>query len=208
MPFTALNHGANMFRRGAAASAQNSRAQDDGFARKQIEIFRRGFRIDHAIAGALRKSHVGHGAHRKRAGHRGEFLQNAQMVLRAHGAVRADHLHAALVQNRPGIFRPRAAEGAALFGVGHLGDDGQLRKRTNRIDRRHKFVGIAESFQDKKIHAAFFERLGLLAKNFLEMFRAWPRAHRRKMPSGPIDPAIRTSCRAASRASRAIFTPR
>ena len=36
---------------------------------------------------------------------------------------------------------------------------------------RQKFCGISESLQDEKIHAAFFERLGLFAKDFPEMFR-------------------------------------
>ena len=92
------------------------------------------------------------------------------MVLRADGAIRADDLHASLAQKRPGIPGPRAAECGAFLGIGHLGDDGQLRKRTNRFDCRHELVGIAECLQDEKIHAAFFERLGLLAKNFPEMF--------------------------------------
>src|SRR4029077_6133979 len=79
--------------------------------------------------------------------------------------------HASLVQKRPGIFRPGAAEGAAFLGVRHLRHDGELRERTNRFDSRQKFRGISESLQDEKIHAAFFERLGLLAKNFPEMLR-------------------------------------
>ena len=102
---------------------------------------------------------------------RSEFLQNPQMILRAHGAVRADDLDAAFVQKRPGVLRTRAAEGAAFFRVSHFRNDGELRERTNRFDGRHEFGGIPKCFQDEKIHAAFLERLGLLAKNFPEMFR-------------------------------------
>ncbi len=123
-----------------------------------------------------------------------KFLQNPQMVLRADGAVRADRLNAALVQKRPGIPRARAAEGGSLFGIGQLRDNGQLRKRTNGFDCRQQFLGIAERLQNEKIHAAFLERLGLFAKDFPDMFRQAPRAPAGRRPSGPIDPAIRTSC--------------
>src|ERR1700692_2842992 len=93
------------------------------------------------------------------------------MVLRADGAIRADHLHSAIMQESPGIFRPGATEGVTFLGVRHLRHDGELRERTNRFDSRQKLGGISKSFQDEKIHAAFFERLGLLPEYFPEMLR-------------------------------------
>src|SRR5258706_13055785 len=56
--FHCPSHGLNVIRRGPAATAQNARAKSDRLTSKKIEIFRRRFRIDHEIAGALRKSHV------------------------------------------------------------------------------------------------------------------------------------------------------
>ena len=67
---------------------------------------------------------------------------------------------------------------------------------------------VRKRLQNEEIHAALFQRQRLLAVNRREFP---PRGSSRMpgpMPSGPIEPAMSTSCAAASRASRAIFTPR
>jgi len=77
---------------------------------------------------------------------------------------------------------------------------GSCGKRTYGRDRRRELFEIAEGFQNEKIHAAFFERFRLLSKKFPGIDPPALHVLAELAPSGPIEPAIRTSCLAASRA--------
>ncbi len=100
-----------------------------------------------------------------------------------------------------------AAHRGAFLGVSHFGDDGEIRERANGVDGREQLVEIAESFEDEEIDAALFESSGLLFENreYLVIAQIANLAHDAERS---IEPAMRTSCLAASRASRAILTPR
>ena len=74
-------------------------------------------------------------------------------------------------------------------------------------DSAYEFLDIAKCFQEEEIDTPLLKRFGLFSKYLPRVFdRGTVRC--RTTPSGPIEPAIRTSCLAASRASRAILTPR
>src|SRR6266850_2237215 len=91
-----------MRRRGSAAAAKNAHAERSRFAREESEVFRRGSRINDAVAFALRKSCVGHAADAKII-HGGQLLQNWQKWLRAERAVSADDLDILVFQLCRGI---------------------------------------------------------------------------------------------------------
>ena len=156
--------GANVFRRGSAAAADQARAQLGSFLREEREIFGRRTRIDGAVADAFGEACVGHGGQRQRSGSR-EIAQDGKQKLRADGAIRSDGLNIFVFQFFPGVLRASAAEGGAFVGVGHLRDDGQTREGTDGVDRAEEFFDVAESFQDEKIHAALFEGSGLLLED-------------------------------------------
>ena len=84
---------------------------------------------------------------------------------------------------------------------------GRLREGADRVDCGEQLVEVAESFNDEEIDAAFFESAGLLFENREDLFM-WQVADLGADTRGPIEPAIRVSSLAASRASRAILTPR
>ena len=59
--------------------------------------------------------------------------------------------------------RARSVDGRAFFGKRHLRDDGQRRERADRVDGREQQIEARERLQNKKVDAALFERLRLLA---------------------------------------------
>ena len=85
--------------------------------------------------------------------------------MRADGAVRAEGLNVFVFQVFPGILWARAAEGGAFVGVGEFSGDGQTRERADGVHGGYEFFDVAESFEHKQIHAAFFERAGLFFEN-------------------------------------------
>ena len=126
--FHRLGHGADVFRRCAAASAENPYAERCGILREVREIFRRRSRIDGAIAHAPRKADIGHRAARNRAVPRessssigssdcGPSVQFVPIDLDVRGR-----------ESRGSIRRTRAAIGGAIFGKSHLRDDRQIGK--------------------------------------------------------------------------------
>src|SRR6266446_7281199 len=80
-----------MLWRCSATTTENAHAVRSGFAREERKIFRRGFRINDAIAFALGKSGIGHCADANAIDSR-KFLQNRQKRLRAKRTIRANHL--------------------------------------------------------------------------------------------------------------------
>ena len=191
--------------RSAAAAADDARTESDGIAAKLREIFGRGTRINDTIAHALRESRVGHGG--KRPPGAGQFLENGKNRLGTERAVGADGLHVFVREVRRDFPRAEAAERDAVFGKGHLRDDRQCGKRPDRVHGGQQDVEVGEGLEQEEIDAALFERQGLLAVHFADLIGGkianlrgeGYRAHRT---------AISTSRAAASRASRATFTPR
>ena len=100
----------------------------------------------------------------------GELPQNRQQRLRTDRAIRADALNIFVLQLLPHVLRTPAAECGSLFRVRHLRHDRQSRKRPDRVNRRQQFLEIHERFQQEKIHAALFERPGLLLENSGDLF--------------------------------------
>src|SRR6266481_751131 len=166
-----FSHGADVRRRGATAAAEKAHAERRRFARKEREIFRRGFRIDDAVALAFGEAGVGHAADTEIV-HSGKFLQNRQKRLWAKRAIRADHLNILVFQLRCGIRGADIAVGRAFFRVGKLRHDGQSGKRANRVDGEEQFFDIRKRFEDVEVHAALFESESLLVKNVQNLFRS------------------------------------
>src|SRR6202521_5544481 len=167
-----FSHGADVRRRGATAAAEKAHAERRRLAREKREIFRRGFRIDDAIALAFGEAGVGHAAYTEIV-HSGKLLQNRQQRLRTKRAIRADHLNILVFQLRRGIRGADIAVGRAFFRVGELGDDGQTRKGANRVDGEEQFFDIRKRFEDVEVDAALFESESLLVKNVQDLFREW-----------------------------------
>ena len=109
-----LRHRADVLGRGAAATAQDARAEGRGFAGEEREIFGRRARIDDAVAHALGKSGVGHALTR-----RSPMLAEAPRIgssdLWAQRAVRADDLNVFVRQLRGGFGRTQVAVGSCLL---------------------------------------------------------------------------------------------
>ncbi len=120
----------------------------------------------------MRETGIGHGAERYVC-RGGQLAQYWKQKLRADGAVGAYRLHVERFQLFPGFGRARAAKRGALFGIGELRDYWQPGERADCVDRGDQLVEIAESFQNKKIHAALFECGGLLAEDGLHFFGGW-----------------------------------
>src|SRR6266481_3640619 len=158
-----FSHGADVRRRGATAAAEKAHAERRRFARKEREIFRRGFRIDDAVALAFGEAGVGHAADTEIV-HSGKFLQNRQKRLWAKRAIRADHLNILVFQLRCGIRGADIAVGRALFRVGKLRHDGQSGKRANRVDGEEQFFDIRKRFKDVEVHAAAVEAVDFFPK--------------------------------------------
>ena len=163
--FHRFGHRANMFGRGAAAAADHARAEFGGFLREERKIFRR--RVAGKRCGRRRAWEIPRWAWRKaaRSSTRQARAESAGASLRADGAVRADGLDVFFLQLFPRVLRARAAERGAFLGVGHLRDDGQPRERADGVHRGEQFFDVAESFEQEKIHAALFQRAGLLLEN-------------------------------------------
>ena len=102
--FDGFRHGADVRGRGAAAAAENAHAESGGFASEKREIFRRGFRIDDAVAFALRKTGVGHAADAEVVDF-GKLTQDFEQGLRAESAVGADDLNVFCFELSGGIGR-------------------------------------------------------------------------------------------------------
>src|ERR1700731_1093183 len=166
-----FSHGADVRRRCATAAAEKAHAERRRFAREEGEIFRRGFRIDDAVALAFGEAGVGHAADTKIV-HGGKLLQNRQKRLRTQRAIRADHLNVLVFQLRRGIRGADIAVGRAFFRVGKLRHDWQSGKRANRVDGEEQFFDIRKRFKDVEVHAALFESESLLVKNVQNLFRS------------------------------------
>src|SRR5713226_915129 len=155
----------------SAATAENAHAERGGFAREERKIFRRGFRINDAIAFTLGKSGIGHCADANVID-RSQLRENWQKRLGAKRAIRADHLDVFVFQLRRGIRGADITVGGAFFRVSKLRDDRQTGKRTNRFDGDEQFFDVGKRFENVEIHAALFECQGLFVKNILDFFRS------------------------------------
>ncbi len=132
--FHGFGHRANVRGRGAAAAAENANTERGRFASELRKIFRRGFRVNDAVAFALGESRVGHAADANVID-AGKLAKNRKQRLRTQRAVRADDLHVFRFELRGRIGRAQIAVRSSLFGVRELRDDRQTRERTNRVDR-------------------------------------------------------------------------
>ena len=168
--FGCVGHGAYVIRRCAATSTENTGSERHGFLRKKRKIFGRRVRINRAIANSLREAGVGHGGKRNRR-LVCELPQDRQEPVRADRAVGADGLNVFVLELFPYFFGAATAEGRPFLRIGHLRDDRQTRKRADRLNRGELLLGVAESFEDKEIHAALFEGASLLLENREDLFR-------------------------------------
>ncbi len=71
----------------------------------------------------------------ERSGNRGEFLKNGQVAAAGPPCNSRRWPGYPRLSAFPRVSRARAAEGGSFFGIGELGDDRQLGKGTNRVDR-------------------------------------------------------------------------
>src|SRR5437016_5686174 len=167
-----FSHRADVRRRGATAAAEKAHAERRRFAREKREIFRRGFRIDDAVALAFGEAGVGHAADTEIV-HGGKLLQYRQQRLRTKRAIRADHLNILVFQLRRGIRGADITVRRAFFRVGELGHDGQSRKGANRVNGKEQFFDVRKRLEDVEVYAALFESESLLVKNVQDLFREW-----------------------------------
>src|SRR5260370_686597 len=155
----------------SAATAENAHAERGRFAREERKIFRRRFRINDAIALALGKSGIGHGADANVID-RSQLRENWQKRLGAKRAIRADHLDVFVFQLRCGIRGADITVGGAFFRVSELRHDGQAGKRANGFNSDEQFFDVGKSFENVEVHAALFECQRLFVKNILDFFRS------------------------------------
>src|SRR5260370_9844238 len=155
----------------SAATTENAHAERGRFACEKRKIFRRRFRINDAVALALGKSGIGHGADANVIDC-SQLRENWQKRLRSERAIRANHLDVFVFQLRRGIGGANVTVGRAFFRVGKLRNDGQTGKRTNRFDGDEQFFDVGKSFENVEVHAALLERERLFVKNILDFFRS------------------------------------
>ena len=92
----------------------------------------------------------------------------------------------------PRRLRAAAAERRAFLRERHLGDDWKG-KRNDGVDRGDQLLDVAECLQHEEIDAALLESASLLLEYGHDLSAA-ELAYLAEMPSGPMDPAISTSC--------------
>ena len=73
----------------------------------------------------------------------------------------ADHLHRQLTEGAHHLRGRVAEEGHVVLGEGDLGDDGQVGDGADRLDGQAHFDEIGKGLDDKSVHAAFEQSLGL-----------------------------------------------
>lgn len=170
--FDGLDHGADVFRRAAAAASKDTHAERSSVAGKIREIIRRRFRINDAVANAFGESGIGHGAQRQFgiAGGISKLAENWQEKLRADGAIRANDLNVFRFHFRGGVFGARAVKRAAFFRKSELRDDGGFRKGADGVDGAEQFVEGAKRLENEEIDTALFESEGLFTENFADFF--------------------------------------
>ncbi len=94
----------------------------------------------------------------------GEPLDGLEHRRRADAAVDADDVRAAREQRRAELLRRRAIEAVAVFFGRDLRHDRQIADSAHGVDRRRRFVPVAERLEHQQVHAAFDERRRLLAE--------------------------------------------
>src|SRR5260370_28726261 len=114
----------------SAATAENAHAEGGSLAREERKIFRRGFRINDAIAFALGKSGIGHGADANGID-RSQLRENWQKRLGTKRSIRADHLDVFVFQLRFGIRGAAVTVRRAFFRASKLRNDAQTGTPTN-----------------------------------------------------------------------------
>ncbi len=91
-------------------------------------------------------------------------LDDRQQPLRSDGAVCPDGGNAQPVEPRGDLLRRAAADGAAVLGEGHRGDDRQVARLARGADRLRHLVQAADRLQHEEVDASLEQRLDLLAK--------------------------------------------
>ena len=151
-----------LLRRGAAAAARVGNAR-----------FGKGFDVSGHIGGGQGKAgHAAfqHGHARVRLDDEGlvrdggHLFCRLQQLVRPDGAVGADHIGAHGVQQdrRGGRIGPR--DGAAVFGVGHLTDDGKGACRFRRGEGGPHFLNVDDRLDDEAVRAGVGEGFGEAVK--------------------------------------------
>src|SRR5713101_4094319 len=116
-----------MLLRCSSATAENAHAERGGFACEERKIFRRRFRINDAIALALGKSGIRHGADANVIDC-SQLRENGQKRLRSERAIRANHLDVFVFQLCGGIRGADVTVGGAFLLVSKLRNEWQAVK--------------------------------------------------------------------------------
>jgi len=146
-------HGGDVRRGGAAAAPDVGHAEIRGLAGVGREVLGRR-EVEEAPFDARRKSGIGLAGERQ-PGLVPHRLENLERHLRTDPAIDPDDVDAGTLERLHHLARFLRAEGEAIFGEGHLGDDRQVGRFLRRADRREQLGEIGEGLQHEEIGAAF-----------------------------------------------------
>ena len=163
-------HGADMVRRGAAASANQLHARGHEFSRVARHVFRRAEidipSFDRARHAGIRLCGQGQGSHRPHA------LDRVQHRDRSHAAVDAEHIDIPFRQAGGKGLGVGAIEAVAVFVDRDLGDDGNLRIHVAAGEHGlMQLFDVAEGFEHQQIDAALDQGGDLFAKRGAGLFK-------------------------------------
>ena len=82
---------------------------------------------------------------------RDHLLSGFQQLFRADGAVRTDDVCAHGIQEDDGGFRVGAGDGAAVFGIGHLTDDGKVAGRLGSDEGGLHLLNVDDGLDDERV---------------------------------------------------------
>ena len=154
--------GGDLGRRGAAAAADDSRAELLRVRGEVGEVLGRRMREDDPAPGQAREADVRHGHEwLSRAAH---LLDRPERRLQAEPVVGAQRGHVLIRQGCGGVARRDAAERVRVLVEREQRDDRERGHAAHRIDRREELRELVEGLDDEQVDAAALEQLSLLGE--------------------------------------------
>ena len=179
-----------------AAPADDARAELPRVRCELGEVLGRRVREDHALARQGREPDVrerGEGLAAVR-----HALDRAERGLEAGSVIRPDRGDLEPGQCARGLLGGDTAERVCVLVEREERDDGERGDPAHRRDRAEELVELEERLDHEEVDAAALQQLRLLGEDRSRSLTG--------PPSGPIEPAMKTSDPDTSRASRASFT--
>ena len=148
--------------RGAAAAADDLRAEPARVRRELGEVLRRGVRVDHAAAGHAREADVRQSGERDAVA--AHVLDRPERRLKAGAVVRAEGADPQLTELVGRLASTHAGEGLGFVLEREQRDDRQARDAANGLDRDDKLVEVEERLEHEQVGAAPLQDRRLLGE--------------------------------------------